>query len=372
MKKHNKITIGLVAGTLLTAITVIGSTAGTLAWYAYSRTTRVSFVGTSVAKSALLNVGIVDDGHFLSDEKVAEYDLSREEFDGHSIVFTHKVDGIDYHVIQDYLFRSQYAVNLLLPLTTNARAINDQSALTLYESPVHGDTVLDTEAATSHYVRLQLAFRLDNGTGGNVEDEPVWLTSANSQASGKDIDKSLRIFVENSQRKFLMKPSDNSTVPARTAVGGPLDLDGDGTYDYDIGSHLELYYGQFSGVKEYSDTIYGIPKEDAPYVNINHVTNETESTFYSKHNEDAKILDYTKIDPVYAYYYPFGYVKPQVDANNNYVEGDTGFMIACTDSEDGIGYVTFTIFIEGWDHVVIDQAANYSFNLSLKFETNKQ
>ena len=359
------------AGVAITALTIIGSTAGSLAWYAYSRSTRVNFVGTSVAKSALLNVGIVDDGHFLSDEKVAEYELSRETYDGHSIVFTHKVDGIDYHVIQDYLFRSQYAVNLLLPLTTQARAISDQGAMALYESPVHGETTISTLAQTSHYVKLPLAFRMDDGDGGNIENEDIWLTSADTQASGENIDQSLRIFVENSQRKFLMKPADKATTTGRTKVGGPLDLDGDGTYDYNVSTHKEHYYGQYSGVLDYASDVYGIPKETAPYDNINGVTNETESTFYSKHNEDALVLDYTKISPLFCEYYPFGYVKPSVDANGNYYEGTTGFKIACTDSEDGIGYVTFTIFIEGWDHVVIDQAANYSFNLSMKFETNK-
>ncbi|MDT3388479.1 MAG: hypothetical protein LIR46_12070 [Bacteroidota bacterium] len=372
MKKHNKITLGLAAGMFVTALTVFGSTAGTLAWYVYSRTTRVNFVGTSVAKSALLNVGIVDDNHYLTDEKVAEYELTREEYDGHSIVFTHKVDGIDYHVIQDYLFAGgQYAVSMLLPLTTQERAISDANALALFESPTHGDTIIDTTADTHHYVKLPLAFRMDNGSGESVHDENIWLTDVKTQATGKNIHQALRVFVENSQRKLLMKPADMGTAIGKTAVGGPLDLDGDGTYYYDGGTHLEHYYGQFSGYKEYSSDPYGIPKETAPYDNVNDVTDLTESTFYSKHNEDAKILDYTKINPVFAEYYPFGYVKPQLDSEGKYIEGTTGFKIACTDSTDGVGYVTFTIYIEGWDHVVIDQASNYSFNLSMKFETDK-
>lgn len=370
MKRHNKFTLGIFAGLAVSIISVIGSTAGSLAWYAYSRSTRVNFVGTSVAKSALLNVGIVDDNHFLSDEKVAYYELSREEYDGHSIVFTHKVDGIDYHVIQDYLFRSSYAVNLLFPLTTQARALNDQGALALFESPMHGDAVLDTDAQTSHYVKLPLAFKMDNGDGNNIENKDIWLTSANSQASGENIDQALRIFVENSQRKFLMKPSDKGTSTGRTKVGGPLDLDGDGTYDYNLSTNEELYYGQYSGVKSYSSTKYGIPKDDADFDNVNGVTDLRESTFYAKHNEDAYILDYTKLSALYCEYQPFGKVMPSIDSNGEYIEGATGIKMCSTDSEDGVGYVTFTIYIEGWDHSVVDRAANYNFNLSLKFETN--
>ena len=371
MKKHNKITLGMFIGITFTALSVVGSTAGSLAWYAYSRAVRVSFQGTSVAKSSLLSVGIVDDSHYLTSEKEAEYGLTREEYDGHSIVFTTKVDGIDYHVIQDYLFNSPYAVNMLLPLTTNARAVGDQSALTLYESPVHGQTSMTTLADTTHYVKLPLAFKMEDSNGDNIEDIDIWLTSANTQASGENIDQALRLFVENSQRKFLMKPADKGVNTGTTRVGGPLDLDNDGTYDYNLSNHHELYYGQVSGDFVWASEKYGVPFDEAPLVNINGVSNLTESTFYSRHNEDAILPDYSLLHPAYVEYVPFGKVKPSV-VNNQYVEGDTGIKIACTDSTDSVGYVTFTIFIEGWDHVVIDQAANYSFNLSLEFKVKNQ
>lgn len=357
------------AGIIFTALSVIGSTAGSLAWYAYSRAVRVSFQGTSVAKSSLLSVGIVDDNHYLSPEKEAEYALTREEHDGHSILFTTKVDGIDYRVIQDYLFNSPYAVNLLLPLTTNARSIYDDGQLYLFESPVHGQTSMTTIADTSHYVKLPLAFKMEDTDGNNMEDVDIWLTSANTQASGENIDQALRLFVENSQRKFLMKPADKGTTTGFTKVGGPLDLDNDGTYDYNLSDHHELYYGQSTGSFVWDSQEYGIPKESAPYDNINEVTNTVESTFYSKHNIEAILPDYSRITPARVEYVPFGQVKPSV-VDNQYVVGDTGIVIACTDSTDGVGYVTFTVYIEGWDHVVIDQAANYSFNLSLEFKVN--
>lgn len=371
MKRQNKITFGFIVGGLITVLTVIGSTAGSLAWYVYSRSVRVGFVGTSVAKSALLNVGIVDDSHYLTDEKVAKYELTREEFDGHSIVFTHATDGLDYHVIQDYLFRSPYAVDLLFPLTTQARSITETGDLSLYESPLHGDTTINRPAVTSHYVVLPLAFRMTDTNGDNISGIDIWLTSANVQASGEHIDESLRVFVKNSQRKFLMKPSDKGMTTGQTKVGGLLDLDGDGTYDYSLANNKEFYYGQYTGTLTHASTKYGEPKETAPYDNVNGVTNLTESTFYSKHNEDAYCADLTQITPKVAEYESFGTIKPMVDSSGNYYEGATGKAITKTDSTDGIGYVSFTIFIEGWDHVVIDQAANYSFNLSLKFETNR-
>lgn len=369
MEKNTKVSLGIFAGTVITAMGIISATAGSLAWYAYSRSVRISFIGTSIAKSALLNVGIVDDSHYLTDEKVAQYELVRETYDNHSIVFSRSTDGIDYHVIQDYLFRSPYAVNLLFPVTTQTRALNTTTALSLYESPVYGVTTINTPAKTNHYVVLPLAFRMADSDGQTIETD-VWLTDCKVQASGENIDQALRVFVENSQRKFLMRPSDKTMVNGVTKVGGILDLDGDGTYDYNLSNHNELYYGEYDGTLVHASTEYGIDKEHAPYVNVNGVTDLTESTFYSKHNEFAKIIDTTQITPKTAGYYTFGTVKPLVDGQGKYVEGATGFKMTTTNSADGIGYVTFTIFIEGWDHVVVDKAANYNFNLGLKFETN--
>ena len=371
MKRQNKITFGLLVGGAITALSVFGSTAGSLAWYAYSRSTRVNFIGTSIANSALLHVGLVDDAHYLSDEKVAGYNLVREEYDNHSIVFSRATDGLDYHVLQDYLFFSEYSVNLLFPLTTQSRTISDQTSLKLYESPLHGETTINKEAKKSHYVKLPLAFRMVDNNGNHLEED-VWLTSSNVQASGHNIDQAVRIFVENSQRKFLMKPADSHTTTGTTKVGGILDLDGDGTYDYNTTTKKELYYGQYTGDLEYADEEYGIPKTTAPYDNVNGVTDTTESTFYSKHNEEAYIIDQSKVSPKTVEYQTLGTVKPSVNSNGKYYEGATGLKMTTTNSDDGIGYVTLTIFIEGWDHVVVDKAANYSFNLSLKFEVSRE
>lgn len=371
MKRHNKVTFGLLVGGAITAVGVVGSTAGSLAWYVFSSSTRINFVGTSIANSALLHAGLVDDLHYLSDEKITEYNLTREEYDGHSIVFSRSTDGLGYKVIQDYLFQSEYAVNLLFPVTTQTRALTDQYDLNLYESPFHGEAVIGNIAKKGHYVKLPLAFRMKNNNGDNVSGEDIWLTSSNVKASGIKIEDSLRIFIENSQRKFLMKPNDRTTNTGVTKVGGILDLDGDGTYDYDLASKKELYYGQYTGSLVYADEEYGIPKADAPYDNVNGVTDTSESTFYSKHNEEAYIIDQSQVTPKTVEYYPLGKVRPSTDADGKYYEGATGIKITTTDSEDGIGYANFTIFIEGWDHVVVDKAANYSFNLSLKFEVNK-
>ena len=371
MKTKRSFTLTLLIGAALTVVSIIGTTAGSLAWYAYSRRAHLSFIGTSVAKSALLNVGIVDDGYYLTDDKLAQYDLSREEFDNHSIVFTHKTDGLDYRAIRDYLFKSIYSVDMLFPVSTQARTLNDANDFTLYESPNYGETSITTTAKTSHYVKLPLAFRMADIDGASIKNQDIWLTDATVEASGEKIHQSVRLFVENSQRKFLMKPADKTTNTGSTKVGGLLDLDGDGTYDYHQTNYKEYYYGQYIGQVVNASEPYGIPKDQAPYINANGVEDEVESTFYAKHNEFAKIIDLQQVGPRVCEYHTFGTVRPLVDDEGNYYAGATGIPVSNTDSDDGVGYTTFTIFIEGWDHTVVDKAAGYSFNLGLRFETNR-
>ena len=376
--------------TVVSVLALVASIAGSLAWYAYNRNVYFSFVGTSVAKSTLINVGLVDDDHYLSDSKVEQYELVREEVDGHSIVFTHSSKGFSVQAIREYLFQSPYAVSMLYPLTTQERHLknNDDSYnnsdLTLYRAPEYGDYIISREATKSDYVFLPFAFKISDTDGNNIKNTDIWLTDASTQASGENIDQSVRVFIHNktSQRKFLMKPADSTTTQGETKVGGLLDLDGDGTYDYDKSNGNEYYYGQYEEASiTNATTKYNVPFDDAPFENVNGVVGITPtsqaSTFYAKHNENAYCVnlkdvgDNPLVTPKVAEYETFGTVNPSVLSNGDYYAGATGIPVANTGNTTGIGYVDFTIFIEGWDHVVIDRAIGYQFNLGLRFEINR-
>ena len=370
MNPNRKITLGLVSLFSLTALGIFGTTAGTLAWYIYSRSTGFSFVGTSVAKSVLLNIGILDDNNYISDNMLNTYNLTRETHDGHSIVFTQSSGGLDYHVIQDYLFWTDYNSSMLFPVTTKSRTVIEQGPLTLYKSPDFGETGINIEAKKSDYVRIPFAFRVDNRTGGAAVNTDVWLTDSTIKASGKNIDQAVRICVENDQRRFIFKPADTSYVNGSTNVGGLLDLNKDGFYDFDA-DEKEMYYGEYNGTLTYNGR-YTIDPADADYDNVNGVTYLHESTFYAKHLKDIYTANLTNVTPKTAEYYSFGNVKPLTDSNGDYYGTSTrGFKICATDGPTGVGYATFTIYIEGWDHVVIDDAAGYNFNLNLRFEMNR-
>ena len=218
MKRSSGFTLGSIALATLTSLAFVGVTTGSLAWYAYSRTVRVSYVGTSVAKSVLLNVGIVDDGNYLAPAKLTEYELDRTEIDGHSIVFTHSTNGLDYHAIQDYLFWSPYAVSTLYPLSTQTRSLTDTSPLTLYKSPDYGDVTITDEAKKTDYVCIPFAFRMEEKVGEDIPDTPIWLTDIAIQASGEHIDRSVRLFFDNGTTRFLMRPYDRGTENGYTNV----------------------------------------------------------------------------------------------------------------------------------------------------------
>ena len=375
MKRRSKISFGLLIGGVASVLGVVASTAGSLAWYVYARSARVSFVGTSIAKSALLNVGIVD--NHLLDDKIDTYNLTRAEFDDKVIAFSKSTDGLDYHVIQDYLFQTDYAYNLLFPVTTGSRALDATGDLELYESPLKGDFNYNNRNQSADHIRyvvLPLAFRMTDTSGNNVANVDVWLTDVSVQASGENVDQALRLFIDNGQRKFLMKPADRTTSTGSTNVGGLLDLDGDETYDCDNAGR-EVYYGEHTGGDiPYSNVPYEIPEnpEDYTYDNVNHVATVAKSTFCAKHAEGAYCADLTDIQPKTVEYQTFGTVKPSLDGDGKYCEGTTGIRIAKTNSDDAVGYVNLTIYIEGWDHSVIDEAAGHNFNLTLKFEVSRE
>ena len=363
--------------TTLAGLGVIGSTAGSLAWYVFSNSTRISFFGTSVAKSLLLNVGIVDNAHAIGDDKIEEFKLERQEVDGKSVVFTQATNGLDYRVIAEFLKNSHRASNQLFPLTT--RSINmdldPDDPFNLYKAPNYGEVDFTAAAERNEYVEIPFAFKVDTvGTGGVISTD-VWLTDSSISASGQNIDQAVRIYINNGQRSFIFKPADKTMTNGATNVGGLLDLEGDGTYDYDKLTHNEYYYGESNVDPQdyvYSADEYGIPYDEADFENVNHVSDTSaKSTFYAKHNFEAKTIDLTGVTPKQAQYHSFGTVKPLTDINGNHYEGATGLKIATTSPTTGVGFVTFIIYIEGWDHVVIDKAVGYKFSLGLRFEMNR-
>ena len=371
MAKDKKLSIGLAILSGVTATALIASTAGSLAWYAYSRSVTFSFVGTTVASSTLLNVGLVDENGYFSDDDLIEYDLAREEHDGKTICFSKSKNGFSLAAIRKYLFESPNAVDKLFPVTTQERTLEDQSDLELYKSPEYSETNLTIEAKPSDYVVLPFAFKIIDDQAQYIEGKQVWLTESVCKAQA-DIQDSVRVFIEGTNKKFLMKPADQVNRTGKTKVGGLLDLDGDGFYDFSKSSFEEYCYGKFEQTPVLTANYPDDPAHDK-LININGTGDSDEaSTFYAKHLPGSSyVASWGNARPLEAEYYAFGKVKPSIQTNGQYVVGESGMPICSTTSGSKIGYATFTIFVEGWDHSVIDKVAGYSFNLGLRFEIDR-
>ena len=373
--KKLSIRLGLFAG--ITALAVLASTAGSLAWFAYSRTVTFGFVGTSVASSSLLNVGLVDDGPnggYFSDEDLDTYHLEKQEVNEGGV--TKKIcwsttrNGLSLAAIRYYLEKSPYCVDKLAPVTTSARAYNDTSNLTLYRSPEAGDTTFTVNAEQKSYASLPFAFRVVDDADSYVANKSIWLTDATVEAEA-GVGSSLRVFVDG-ENKFLMKPDDAENEIGSTKVGGVLDLIGNGYYDRDANGY-EYCYGEFTSSPSYDTTGYPDDAEHDVLVDVNHVGDVSEATtFVAKHAPGAYVPNIDAANPKVQEYYGLGKVQPNARDNGEfYADANKGKAVAVTSSANRIGYSTFTIFVEGWDHSVIDQKANYGFSLGLKFEIDR-
>ena len=375
MNKEKKLSLrlGLLAG--IVTLGLLGSTAGSLAWFAYSRSVYLSFVGTTVSNSALLNIGLVDNNNIFTSEDISTYNLEREEAtDGsttNSIVRSKSRNGFSLLALHHYLQESHYAVDALKPVTTGSRSYDDANPLTLYRSPEFGEIDFESVAEITDYVHLPFAFRVMDEYSEYVAGKNVWLTDSVVDAE-EGVETSVRVHVDGVS-KFLMQPSDDRNDIGETKVGGVLSI-GPGEY-YDYSSGKELCYGEFETPKD--EIAYTTLSESEYDVldNMNDVEDpSTQTTFNAKHFPGVQVPDIDAAVPKVQEHAGFGKVRPSVRSNGQLYTDEVngnGIPVALTSNESKVGYATFTIFIEGWDHAVIDQKAGYGFNLGLRFEIDR-
>lgn len=390
MRSNKKVTLALGIMSAMTFMGIVGSTAGTLAWYAYYTRTTTAFRGTSVRSSDQLQIGLVantNSDYLLSipDDKLALLELSKEtDKDGKIIYWSTTGAGLTAATIAEYLSGSKFATNKLSPVTTRDRALNDEIT-TLYRAPQHGDATLDKPASSERYVHIELAFRIMDTNGDTVNGNHVWITETLAQASvGENVEKAIRVYVEDKSVAaqsaatpyFLLNPSSELEETGATKVAGLLDLNGKGVYDTYFNGR-EIVYGDYTmpgGSLVYGPTPYVVPANPEDYVadNVNGVTDTSElSTFLAKHADGAYLVDTSSFVAKTAVYDTLYTVKPSENVTTGRYNEDSGKPVTCTDSANDIGYADLTIYLEGWDHVVIDKIDGYQFNLGIQFEINR-
>lgn len=387
MKSYKRSTWFLAGFGLLTVLSLAGATTGTLAWYAYVTRAQLSYMGTSVAKAEQLEIGIRDDGakKRISDAVITQYGYTR---DSNNIVWAPAGTGFSAEVISEYINsvnrkivtkESTYA-NSLSPVTTKKRTLTSKDTLTLYDPPIAGNPDINRSAKIGSYMELPFAFRIIDNNGDYFGDKYIWITDtvARMKTSGKTISNALRMYVDDPNdtthaRRFLMNPSSESN--GSTKVAGCLDLDNDGYYDVypaNAGENAgkEILYGTGS----YTGTpTYGSAREQSTTVvddEVNHSGHSDATTFSAMHSAGSKsITNIASLEYDEAYYYGKSAARPTPNSTTGLFEG--GLPVTYVDSTSKLGFTDLTIFLEGWDFSVIDQEAEYQFNLGITFEIDR-
>ena len=192
----------------------------------------------------------------------------------------------------------------------------------------------------------------------------------------------------------MIKPTDTSNSTGETVVAGTLDLKGDGTYDYayDASRHgnYEVVYGDYgqyqnsSVTPQYNDNAYAVPDENYQLDDVNSthkaVDNDNNaSTFLAKHADNVFVADYEHMSLKTAKYDTLSTIAPVTSQTTGHYLEWSGKPVARTDdvanettnNADLIAYCNLTIYLEGWDHAIIDEVISASFNLGLQFEVDR-
>ena len=406
MKKSKpaKLLLGVLG--LATFASLVGTVSGTLAWYSYSTRATVSYSGTSVNNTVQLQIGIASPKEVLSvdqirqklseDELMSDEDKEKlvhmfEEFwdmveepndlkniDSNHYYFAPIGSGMNTSFINAYLKSNDYATNYLVPVTSGAYSRGDSFALK--NSPTVNNNVSATQASTMYYSTIPFVFRVirtntitENDYVGNQE---LWLTDAEIRASSVDdgnIYKSIRIFVDRGndyEDDFILNPS--ATSAGSTVVGGLLDLSRDQYYDYDADDN-EVIYGEYESIGGIKSAYAGSNEID----DVNGTGRDECDTFTAKHRPGINYYDnYNNCVFKTAEYECLNTIAPLKDEvsgvlHNRDAQHPSSVCRTGGVSDNYLGRVSFTIYMEGWDHSVIDLELEHMFDLGLTFEINK-
>ncbi len=379
----------LLVGVLTTAIlsSFVGGIAGTLSWYAYVTRVSIGYRGTSVTTVEQLQIGLkLPTGVTFTTDELTEYGLISETHSGVSYVFSRPGAGMNSDAIAAYLKKTDYAVNTLEAVTSKAYANLDEhdeplnSDISLWRAPYAHHPEYSQSAGHSQYVVLPFAFhvletRNNELTPVPVKNQKIWINHITAEADGEgDISKALRVHSKgNNGTTFLLNPSADES--GSTVLAGLLDLDKNGYYDvndYSSWGATEIIYGEYSygGVSKAQPPVTGQYAGPDTVDDVNHTGYTGETTFSAKHHAGAGYYaNLNAIDADSASWYALEDIKPNDDGTGA-LSG--GLPVAVTTNDtSAIATATMTIYLEGWDHTVIDTEIGNGFNLGIQFAIDK-
>lgn len=380
--KLRKSAIGLLALSIGTIVSFAGALSATLAWFAYSTTVNVQMKGTAVSETEQLQVGLKTDIAF-SPEMISQYKLTTVTEGTDKYVFAAPGTGFDSTLINYYLLQKGYASNTLVPVTSKKFDIGDE--LVLRSAPAAGHPEIEQIAPQNQYAKIPFAFRVVRtdrlGNNTYAKDQNIWVSNAKAIADGGvgNVYKAVRVYFSGKKydsdvlvdNKFIFNPSALDSSQRYTNVAGLLNLNNDDYFDMYDGNYgvngTEIVYGDYDGTLPATTHI----DDDTAIADVNGTGDTSKiTTFTAKHMGGNNI--YTSlagITPHKAQYKTLSDIKPSTDANGFLYGGEVVTVTGTT--TNAIADLEATIYIEGWDHSVINQEAEHKFFLGMTFEINR-
>ncbi len=336
-----------------------GSVCGTFAWYTYA--TRAGFEkayhGVTVGDTGSLEAGLVSS---IELPDYDEYDLVEDKVslaDEGKIIYWSKggESGIEARTLRYVVGNNGFATNMVNPVTTGSDDKVSDDEFHLFKAPSalqdHQCQYLEY-ADDESYVHISFVFRYNDPEldFDYVPDKDIYFTSCEVQTSedspDKELYKAVRVFAEGLNSKYVINPTAESS--GKNNVGGILDLNHDGFYDYD-GSGYEYIYGESNTYHFNSE----VTQEDGT------LPEEERTTFIANHKKDKYALNEET------------YVPKTVSYKNMSDFVDKAIPVTSTSSNyHYLAPLEFYIYVEGWDSHVIDEENGSGFNMTINFEVN--
>ena len=385
MKKFNptKLLFGFLG--LATFASLVGSVSGSLAWYSYSTRASLSYTGTSVERTAQLQIGIVSPNAISYSASEMVEDTTITDAQGNHYYFAPIGSGLTTSILNKYLIANDYATNYLIPVTSGAYAQGD--AFSLKKSPNIDTGKINNDAAApkENYAFFQFIFRIPKAAYSTVTeylpDREIWLTDAvakRSFAGNGDVYEALRVYVDRDDTDYGYDYIFNPVAPSAgaTKVGGLLDIDRNGYYDYDANNN-EIIFGEYDQTVAPSKITSNYQDSDE-MIDVNGSEALEPDTFTAKHLNGINYYTSEKLaecDIKTAAYKSLANVAPERNAVTGYLQNansaDPTSLCKTKASDNNLARVNMTVYLEGWDFSVIDNEIGHLFDIGLTFEINK-
>jgi len=321
----------------LTAITAVSAT---FAWYQIQVNASASYDGTSVGNSTKFQIGLRSAAVLNNSE---EYGLILDET--RPGIYWSNGD-LDNATLNYYLMTNGYATTALTPITSGIYSAG--LPFSLINSPQYLTEFVASPALTSSYVKINFVFRVTKLSGEEFNIGDVYLKDFAISGNGS-IQNATRVYFSSNSFVGLLNP--NSIIDGATAVGGILDLNSDGYFDYNTSTD------NFGNVIQ-EEFVYG------NYGSVNYAANETTGTgqktftgscFNAFHKDGVHAATFTASSASYL-------------GTSSMVDNQT--VLTSINANTSVADLTMTLYVEGWDSSSSDTTNGQRFSLVMNFESD--